>query len=1150
MLPVFRGNVVGTATPVTNAAGTQMQVGTTNAASMSINRVVTNTPSQIFGTLSSNGKLVLVNQSGITVGAGAVVDSAGFTASVLGMSEADAATGRLRFNADGLSGGNGALRVEGNVIARGGDVVLIAPNIEVAKTAVVEAQNGTAILAAGQRVEVTGRGLEGIVLQVQAPTDRAVNLGTLKGDAVGIFAGQLRHSGDIRANGVSLEGGHVVLRASDLAEVNGTIEATRTIGGVTNGGSVEIVGRLAVLNGTVDVRGSAGGAVTVTGQAILQGGQIDASGLVTGGNVQIVAQQYVEQTASVQLRADGGSAAGGTVRVQVTDADGSILSSATVSANGATGGSVVVAAPTIRLQAATVTAEGTDTVAGNGGSIKIGGGRQGNDPGVPNSRYVFINNATNISASSRRNGRGGTVVVWSDGVTRYAGSINAQGGSESGDGGFVEVSGKESLTFSGMVDASAPHGVRGTLLLDPKNIIIQNGGSTAIGLDPDPEPAAQTGDFGVTAFKIDGKLVVTDPLNDLAGMTDSGAVYVFNFNTGALLGSLKGSSSNDQVGKNVEASPFNSSQQLMLRTPNWTNGTLANAGAVTFITPASLAGASVVSAGNSYVGTHAGDNVGYYLPQVIYAASGTAQLFGTPDWDGGKGAIFKITQAQAASGVGFGVNASTALVGKVTTDRIGQWVNYSGNTALYKLYYSGGQDQFLLGYSGFDGGRGAVTLGNINLPLVGEIGDTSKNFTLRGSNAGDQVDSSVVLTNPYGSATDWIVKSPNWANGTLSNAGAVTVIRAADTGNLAAAANGVVSASNSIVSDVGAVYLGDSVLYSEGASYFLVASSRWNSGRGAVTWSSIAAPKTGVVSAANSLVGANAGDNVGLTIDRYGDGASVRYVVRSPSWQYNNGASLDSNAGAITVIGSSNVAGAVNAANSLIGTHPGDRIGDDVERLSAQGYIYSAAVGWAGGRGAVTLINLSSPVVGEVSATNSLVGTLTTDYVGNYVVDNSANGYLLSQASYWGNTGSGGKGAVTYIPLSGGGVGVVSAANSLVGFAPGDNIGGSFANLGAPLYSSTSPRAGVELLNNGDYIVRAPQWNNNTGMVAYGSKSGGVVGELNPATAASIALVGRDPGDSLGNRVASYYDGSYVVFTPNWATDKGCHHLGGSWYGG
>ncbi|MBX3660456.1 MAG: filamentous hemagglutinin N-terminal domain-containing protein [Ramlibacter sp.] len=35
----------------------------------------------IFGTLSSNGKLVLVNPAGIAVGASATVDTAGFTAS-------------------------------------------------------------------------------------------------------------------------------------------------------------------------------------------------------------------------------------------------------------------------------------------------------------------------------------------------------------------------------------------------------------------------------------------------------------------------------------------------------------------------------------------------------------------------------------------------------------------------------------------------------------------------------------------------------------------------------------------------------------------------------------------------------------------------------------------------------------------------------------------------------------------------------------------------------------------------------------------------------------------------------------------------------------------------------------------------------------
>ena len=66
-----------------------------SASSTSINRVVTNTPSLVFGTLGSNGNLVLVNQSGITVGAGAVVDTAGFPASALKMTDADALAARV-----------------------------------------------------------------------------------------------------------------------------------------------------------------------------------------------------------------------------------------------------------------------------------------------------------------------------------------------------------------------------------------------------------------------------------------------------------------------------------------------------------------------------------------------------------------------------------------------------------------------------------------------------------------------------------------------------------------------------------------------------------------------------------------------------------------------------------------------------------------------------------------------------------------------------------------------------------------------------------------------------------------------------------------------------------------------------------------------
>ena len=305
-------------------AGNTTQFVQPSAASTSINRVVTNTPTELFGTLSSNGKLVLVNQSGIAVGAGAVVDTAGFTASAMGMSEADAIAGRLRFGGSGLYESGGALTVQGNVIARGGDVVLIAPSIDLAKTAVVEAQGGSVILAAGHGVEVTGRGLEGITLQVQAPADRAVNLGTLKGDAVGIFAGNLKHSGMIQASTANLEGGKVVLKAVDLLEIDGQVKAVGTGG---KGGVIHATADKIVLRKTADVDASGmtgGGEIRIGGgwhgedarisnanqSVVLEGAQIKANAIDRGdgGSVVVWADGATRFLGSVSAR--GGSAGG------------------------------------------------------------------------------------------------------------------------------------------------------------------------------------------------------------------------------------------------------------------------------------------------------------------------------------------------------------------------------------------------------------------------------------------------------------------------------------------------------------------------------------------------------------------------------------------------------------------------------------------------------------------------------------------------------------------------------------------------------------------------------------------------------------------------------------------------------------------------
>jgi filamentous hemagglutinin family protein len=309
--------------------GSTTQIVQPSAASMSINRVVTNTPSQLFGTLSSNGQVVLVNQAGIAVGAGAFVDTAGFTASAVGMTAQDAMAGRLRFGGDGLTNTIGALMVQGNIIARGGDVVLIAPSIELAQTAVVEAQGGSVMLAAGQSVEVTGRGLEGISMQVQAPSDQAINLGMLKGDAVGIFAGTLKHSGLIQATQAALEGGKVVLKASGDAYVegNGRIDATSSIG---KGGSIHVLGqRVAVTdNATLDASGKTGGG------SVLVGG--DYQGKNSG--VQNAEISYLGSGAT--LKADGlDNGDGGKVIVWADDttrAYGSI--SARGGANGGDGG--------------------------------------------------------------------------------------------------------------------------------------------------------------------------------------------------------------------------------------------------------------------------------------------------------------------------------------------------------------------------------------------------------------------------------------------------------------------------------------------------------------------------------------------------------------------------------------------------------------------------------------------------------------------------------------------------------------------------------------------------------------------------------------------------------------------------------------------
>ncbi len=152
--------------------------------------------------------------------------------------------------------------------------------------------------------------------------------------------------------------------------------------------------------------------------------------------------------------------------------DGNLNANGQFTATGLTGGKIDFRGKTLSLSGAKLDASGEN----GGGTILIGGDYQGIDPTglntLTNARSVFVDQYSSIKANALTQGNGGKVIIWSDENTDFRGNINARGGTKVGDGGFVEVSGKQTLNFVGKVNVDATNGKQGNVLLDPADIII------------------------------------------------------------------------------------------------------------------------------------------------------------------------------------------------------------------------------------------------------------------------------------------------------------------------------------------------------------------------------------------------------------------------------------------------------------------------------------------------------------------------------------------------------------------------------------------------------------------------------------------------------------------------------------------------------
>lgn len=188
------------------------------------------------------------------------------------------------------------------------------------------------------------------------------------------------------------------------------------------------------------------------------------------------------------VRLDGGDS--GLVQIAGT-VDASGLST------GQRGGQVSILGERVALQDHARIAVSGDA---GGGTALVGGNYQGRGPET-NATSTSIAAGASINADAITEGDGGKVIAWADGHTSYTGNISARGGQSGGNGGFVEVSGKNTLDFTGRVDTSAAAGKTGTLLLDPSDITISTAANSNISAASPFTGTAATSNLNVTTLQ-------------------------------------------------------------------------------------------------------------------------------------------------------------------------------------------------------------------------------------------------------------------------------------------------------------------------------------------------------------------------------------------------------------------------------------------------------------------------------------------------------------------------------------------------------------------------------------------------------------------------------------------------------------------------
>jgi filamentous hemagglutinin family protein len=313
-----------------------------NSGSSVLNRIVGQNPSQIFGTLLSNGKVYLINPNGILFGPNAQVNVGGLVASTLDIANGNFTAGKLNFNVT-----SGATQQPGSVVNQGsittpsgGNVYLIAPQVQ--NNGIITSPQGEVMLAAGHSVQLFEGGDPNVQVVISAPTDQALNLGNVvaQGGKIGIYGALVSQDGIVSADSAVVgQNGEILFKSSQSTTLAGNSETT-----AQGNGNGHVGGAIYVL----------GPQVALTGNA-----QINASGQSGGGTVLI-----------------GGSAHGADPAIEnaTTTALGANTAVRADATQNGDGGKITVWSLDTTSIAGTISAQG-GALSGNGGYIETSGGQ-------------------------------------------------------------------------------------------------------------------------------------------------------------------------------------------------------------------------------------------------------------------------------------------------------------------------------------------------------------------------------------------------------------------------------------------------------------------------------------------------------------------------------------------------------------------------------------------------------------------------------------------------------------------------------------------------------------------------------------------------------------------------------------------------------